>query len=126
MERLYYVYIVGSRTRNLYTGITNNLERRVYEHKRGLVPGFTRKYRVNRLMYFEVFHDVRAAIEREKQIKSWTRAKRIALLESQNPTWGDLAAEWDARWKRVERSLKRAEMQKRNADPSSRQSRDSG
>jgi putative endonuclease len=119
-DRTYYVYIMASRSRNLYTGMTNALERRVYEHKRGLIPGFTRKYHIGRLVYYEAFQDVRAAIAREKQIKAWTRAKRIALIESQNPTWHDLAEDAAKRWKRVEAALRReASKPSRNADPSS-------
>ncbi len=78
-----------------YTGITNNLCRRIDEHKRKLVPGFTAKYNINRLVYFEVFEDVRNAIDCEKKIKSWTRAKRVALVQSRNPKWDDLSREWD-------------------------------
>ena len=70
----YYVYILSSRSRNLYTGVTNNLARRVSEHRQGLIPGFTHRYRIHRLVYFEPFVDVRAAISREKQIKKWRRA----------------------------------------------------
>jgi len=104
------VYIVASRSRNLYTGITSDIERRVYEHKKGLIPGFTKKYRIHRLVYYEVFGDVRAAIAREKQIKAWTRAKRVALIESKNRLWDDLASEWEARWARIEQSLAAAEL----------------
>ncbi len=94
MAKSYYVYILASRSRNLYTGVTNNLMRRVSDHRQGLIPGFTHKYRIHRLVHFESFGDVRAAIAREKQIKSWRREKRVALIESGNPTWGDLSAEW--------------------------------
>jgi putative endonuclease len=93
-ERLYYVYILASASRVLYTGITNDLRRRVREHKETRVPGFTQKYNVTQLMYFEVFGDVRLTIAREKQIKAWTRAKRITLIESRNPHWKDLSEEW--------------------------------
>jgi len=93
-NRRYYVYIMASRSRNLYSGVTNNLERRVFEHKEGLVPGFTRKYRIHRLVYFEVFEDIRHAIEREKRVKSWRREKRTALISRNNPAWDDLAADW--------------------------------
>jgi len=86
----YFVYVVASRSRNLYTGVTNDLERRISEHKRGLVPGFTKRYRIHRLVYYEEFGDIRAAIAREKQVKDWGRQKRIALIETQNPTWKDL------------------------------------
>ena len=91
-ERLYYVYILASRSRTLYTGVTNHLVRRIQEHRDGLVPGFTSRYRIHRLVYFEMFRDIRGAIAREKQIKGWSRAKKVALIEEQNPTWEDLAA----------------------------------
>jgi putative endonuclease len=91
--RQYYVYIMASRSRTLYTGVTNNLNRRVWEHKHGAIPGFTKKYRITRLVYFDYTPNVSAAIEREKQIKGWTRAKKIALIESVNPTWVDLSEE---------------------------------
>ena len=85
---------MSNRSRTVYTGVTNNLVRRVDEHKRKLVPGFTRKYNITRLVYFEVTSDICAAIAREKQIKGWLRAKKIALIESLNPNWGDLSARW--------------------------------
>jgi len=75
----------------LYTGVTNNLERRLLEHRQGLVPGFTKRYRIHRRMYYEVFGDIRAPIAREKQIKGWDRQSRLALIESFNPTWKDLS-----------------------------------
>jgi putative endonuclease len=90
----YYVYIMTNRSRTLYTGVTKDLQRRVFQHKHKLVPGFTAKYNINRLAYYEVTHDVRAAIAREKQIKGWLRAKKIALIKSINPKWEDLSAEW--------------------------------
>jgi len=90
----YYVYIMASRSRNLHTGITNSLERRVLQHKQGSAEGFTRKYRIYRLVYFESFDDVRQAIRREKQIKAWRREKKVTLIEAGNPTWDDLAADW--------------------------------
>jgi putative endonuclease len=90
----YYVYILASRSRNLYVGVTNDLERRVYEHKQKLVPGFTTKYNINRLVYFEATEDVHAAISREKQIKGWLRSKKITLIGSVNPTWVDLSDSW--------------------------------
>jgi len=92
--RLYYVYIMASRSRVLYTGVTNDLARRVNEHKRRLTPGFTRRYRITRLVYFEEFADIGAAIAREKQVKAWTRARRITLVEGRNPCWRDLAEDW--------------------------------
>ena len=94
MERQYYVYILTNASRTLYTGVTNNLERRVFEHKHKLVPGFPSKYHITRLVYFEVTQDIHAAISREKQIKGWLRAKKIALIESVNPEWKDLSVGW--------------------------------
>lgn len=87
----YFVYIVASRSRNIYTGVTNDLERRISQHKQGLVQGFTRRYRIHRLVYYEEFGDIRAAIAREKEVKHWDRKKRLALIATQNPTWKDLA-----------------------------------
>ena len=92
--RNYYVYIMASRSRVLYTGITNDLARRVYEHRRHLTQGFTNTYHVTRLVYFEELADVRDAIAREKQIKGWIRARKIQLIEQRNPTWEDLAGRW--------------------------------
>jgi len=92
----YYVYIMTNRSRTLYTGVTNDLERRVHEHKHKLIPGFTRRYNIDRLLYFEETEDVWAALAREKQIKGWSRAKKIALIESANPRWSDLSAGWYA------------------------------
>ena len=85
----YYVYIMTNKYRNvLYTGMTNDLIRRVYEHRNHLIKdSFTARYNVTRLVYFEMTEDVRSAIEREKQIKSWSRARKDALVETQNPTW---------------------------------------
>jgi putative endonuclease len=93
-DRLYYLYILASASRVLYTGMTNNLRRRLFEHRQKRIAGFTQKYNVTQLMHFEVFGDVRRAIAREKQVKAWTRAKRIALIESTNPHWKDLSADW--------------------------------
>jgi putative endonuclease len=83
-----------NRSRTLYTGVTNDLRRRVQEHKRKLVPGFTRRYNIMQLVYYEETPDVRAAITREKQIKGWLRAKKIALIDLLNPEWKDLSEEW--------------------------------
>ncbi len=90
----YYIYIMTNRSRTLYTGVTNNLERRVYEHKQKLIPGFTQKYNITILVYYEETPDIRVAIAREKQIKGWLRSKKIALIELLNPNWEDLSAEW--------------------------------
>jgi putative endonuclease len=89
--RTYYVYVMASRARVLYTGVTNDLARRVDEHKRSLNAGFTSKYRVTRLVHCEEFRDIRVAIAREKELKGWKRSRKIALIERRNPTWLDLA-----------------------------------
>jgi len=94
MTKEYYVYIMTNKSRTLYTGMTNNLMRRVYEHKNKLVKGFTSKYHIHSLAYYESTSDVYAALKREKQIKGWLRAKKIALIESINPEWKDLSEEW--------------------------------
>ena len=78
----------------VYIGFTNNLERRVFEHKNKIADGFTKKYNVNKLVYFEQTNDVKSAIEREKQLKSWRREKKNILIESTNPYWKDLSKEW--------------------------------
>ena len=78
----------------LYTGVTNNLERRMYEHKNKLIPGFASKYNLKKLVYFEETIDVSAAITREKQIKGWLRKKKVALIELENPKWNDLSKHW--------------------------------
>ena len=87
----YFVYIMASRSGVLYVGVTNDIARRVVEHKEGIVPGFTSKYKVKRLVYFEDGTDVNAAIAREKQIKNWRREKKVRLIERVNPNWDDLS-----------------------------------
>ena len=94
MSKEYYVYIMTNKSRTLYTGVTNNLMRRVYEHKNKLVEGFTKKYNIQFLVYYESTSSVHEALEREKQIKGWLRAKKIALIDSMNPQWKDLSTEW--------------------------------
>jgi putative endonuclease len=91
----YYVYILSSHSRRLYIGVTNDLHRRIYQHQQKLTEGFTSKYKINRLVYYEIGEDVSAAIFREKQIKGWTREKKIELIESANPDWVDLSAGWE-------------------------------
>jgi putative endonuclease len=89
-----YVYILASkRNGTLYIGVTNNLERRIAEHKAGLIPGFTQKYNVKMLVWCEEYRDTRQALEREKKLKNWHRAWKIALIEETNPEWRDLAAD---------------------------------
>lgn len=92
--KTYYVYIMANKSKTLYTGVTNDLMRRVYEHKHKSVPGFTAKNNISRLVYFEETSDIRGAIQREKQIKGWLRSKKIALIESKNSEWKDLSGPW--------------------------------
>lgn len=108
MDKTYWVNILASRSRNLYTGVTNSLERRLVEHRDGIVPGFTSKYRIFRLVYFETFGDIRIAIAREKEIKGWRREKKVWLIRKRNPHWDDLAAEWFAQRKAQQARIARA------------------
>jgi len=95
MRMQYYVYILANWDDSvLYIGVTNNLERRLYEHKNHLADGFTKKYNVDKLVYYEYTSDVYAALEREKQLKGWTRRKKMALVTKENPEWNDLSLEW--------------------------------
>ena len=96
MDYKFWVYIVASRSGTLYIGTTNNIERRMREHKSGEFEGFASKYGCNRLVYYESVDEVQKAINREKQLKGWTRAKKIVLIESLNPRWADLAEKWGA------------------------------
>ena len=89
-----WVYILCGRTGTLYTGVTSNLYKRVLEHRSGIKSGFASKYACNRLVYFEEFGDIATAIDRERTIKGWARAKKIALIEAKNPEWRDLAEHW--------------------------------
>ena len=90
----YFIYILSNPTRRLYVGMTNDLERRIHQHKNKLIDGHTSKYNITWLVYFEETGDVRAALEREKQVKRWRREKKVALIESMNPRWIDLAQDW--------------------------------
>ena len=93
-ERHYYVYILASHSGTLHIGVTGNLRRRIWQHKQHAIEGFTTKYDVTRLLYFETYHEVLNAIAREKQLKGWKRAKKVALFEKTNPKWEDLGREW--------------------------------
>jgi putative endonuclease len=93
-EKIYYVYIVASKSRVIYVGMTGFLMARVLRHRAGEGGAFTRKYRVRRLVYYEVFHSVGAAIARETEIKKWRREKKVELIRAKNPTWVDLAEGW--------------------------------
>ncbi len=89
---MYYVYILSSNNNStIYIGVTNNLTRRIYEHKNHTIKGFTKKYNVNKLVYFEETNDINSAIEREKQLKSWSRERKNTLINSINPDWNDLS-----------------------------------
>ena len=92
--RRYYVYIMASKSRVLYIGVTNDIRRRVWEHKNDVTPGFTSKYRIHRLVYFETFKYVGKAIAREKRLKGWLRERKVALIRSENSTWEDLSEKW--------------------------------
>lgn len=91
----YIVYILGSIAGTLYVGITSNLAARIRQHRNGTFGGFTAKYDVNRLLYYEIYEHVTDAIQREKQLKGWRREKKIVLIEKKNPQWKDLSREWD-------------------------------
>jgi len=95
-DHVYFVYIVASCSGKLYIGMTNSIYRRALQHKRGEIDGFASKYHCNRLVYYESFDDVHRAIGREKELKGWLRARKIALIESKNPRWQDFAEHWGA------------------------------
>jgi putative endonuclease len=85
---------MASRSGTLYIGVTSNIKKRVYEHKNHSIPGFTDKYEIDRLLYFEVIRDSATAIKREKQLKAWRREKKVKLIDSINPEWNDLSHDW--------------------------------
>jgi putative endonuclease len=93
-EKKFYVYILTNHSGTLYTGVTNDLPRRIYEHKQFLVEGFAKRYKINRLVHFEEAMNAEAAIMREKQIKGWLRSKKVELIEEMNPGWKDLSDGW--------------------------------
>ena len=93
--RQYYVYMMTNCSKTIYTAITNDLVRRIYEHKNKLIPGFTKNYSIDILVYYESTSDVLSAIAREKQIKGWVRSKKVSLIESINPDWKDLSKNFD-------------------------------
>ena len=93
---MYFVYILSNWNDSVvYIGVTSNLPKRLYEHRSGLADGFTKKYNVHKLVYFEQTSDVYSALSREKQLKKWSRAKKELLIEHQNPTWRDLSLDWN-------------------------------
>ena len=92
--KTYFVYIMSNESRMIYVGVTNNLKHRVAQHKKKLVAGFTHRYNLHKLVYYECFPDIRVAIRREKQIKGWLRAKKVGLIVAKNPAWNDLSAAW--------------------------------
>jgi putative endonuclease len=93
-ERAYFVYILANKMRRLYVGVTNDLERRVWEHRTKAADGFTSRYNIDRLVWYASTNQVMDAIDREKEIKAWRREKKIRLIESENPGWVDLARDW--------------------------------
>ena len=94
MEKTYYVYIMASLNRRIYTGVTSDLESRVWQHKSKIMDGFTKRYNITRLVYYDETNDVWEALEYEKRIKGWRREKKIRLIEEQNKGWLDLAEQW--------------------------------
>jgi putative endonuclease len=94
MDRIFHVYIVASRSKTLYIGVTSNIEQRIYEHREKKRTGFSSSYNCNRLVWLEQFANPTTAIDREKQLKGWTRAKKISLIEQTNPSWQDLSEGW--------------------------------
>ena len=94
MTKTYYVYLMSNDSKMLYVGVTHNLQYRVAQHKKKLVEGYTKRYNLFKLVYYETFSDVRKAIAREKELKGWLRAKKVALITNLNPAWNDLAATW--------------------------------
>ena len=95
--RFYFVYVMTNRSKTLYTGVTGDLEKRVFEHKQGVKGEFAARYKIDRLVYFERFGDIQSAIAREKQIKGLLRVKKIALIVAMNPEWKDLSVKWFVR-----------------------------
>ena len=90
----YFVYIMTNNSKTLYIGVTNDLQRRIYEHKNKLVEGFTKRYNITKLVYYQTTNSIESAIKREKQLKNWKRAWKIELIESVNKDWDDLSEEW--------------------------------
>jgi putative endonuclease len=96
MLKTYYLYIMASRSKRLYVGVTSDLHRRCYQHKTGAFEGFTNRYAITSLVYYEQFAEPMAAIKREKQIKGWLRKRKMELIEGLNPDWKDLSGGWYA------------------------------
>ena len=93
-NKQYFVYIMTNRSGTLYIGLTNDIKKRIYQHKNKLINSFTKKYNIDRFLYFETFSDVYSAIAREKVIKGWVRKKKIELINRANPQWSDLSQDW--------------------------------
>jgi putative endonuclease len=115
-EHEYFVYIVCSLSGTLYIGVTNSMYRRALQHKRGEIEGFSSKYGCDRLVYYERYQYLQRAIAREKQLKGWTRAKKIALIESRNPRWEDLAEKWGPEMLFANQSIEEASREKKPND----------
>jgi putative endonuclease len=114
-EHVYYTYIVASRTHVLYIGVTSDIEVRLRQHKNGVFEGFSKKYHCDRLVWFERYGFIQTAISREKQLKRWSRVKKIWLIERENPAWVDLSEDWGKPIKLYEMSV---EMEASTAGPS--------
>jgi putative endonuclease len=91
----YFVYIMSNASKTLYIGVTNNLDRRLYEHREKISDSFTKKYNITKLVYYEQFGDIKQAIQRETSLKGWLRKKKVDVITSMNPLWKDLSAEWN-------------------------------
>ena len=94
MSKTYFVYLLSNSSKMIYIGVTNDLERRIYEHKKKMKEGFTKKYNLHQLVYYEEPDDIGRALEREKQLKGWRRQKKVSLIESTNPEWKDITQDW--------------------------------
>jgi putative endonuclease len=121
--RDYYVYIMSNRTHTLYIGVTNDLYRRLEEHRAGTSGGFTSKYKLRRLVYFEHTNEIGAAIAREKQLKNWRREKKIALIERMNPSWSDLSRQLFAEFEVADEGVAEEPGKSLREGPSTRQPR---
>jgi putative endonuclease len=93
-SKQYFVYIMSNTSKTLYIGVTNDIDRRLYEHRNMIADGFTKRYHITKLVYFEIFSDVKQAISRETVLKGWLRKKKVALIASMNPKWEDLSKQW--------------------------------
>jgi len=122
-EKFYYAYMMASKSRTLYTGVTSQFEMRVWQHKNGRFEGFSKTYQCTRLVWFERYGSIHEAIAREKQLKGWTRAKKIALIAKDNPTWVDLSEKWGQPRTTKAKAKAKAKTKTNKAGPSTRSAR---